>query len=106
MQRQLEQYMSRGSGEPPTTVINTASTKDTTWKRQKGPLSDGPEGVTKTVKFYKSCDHVYWSSGYDVSKHHHNGSCKCKKNGHIHSHTVDNLAAGASIKDKEILKWA
>ena len=32
-------------------------------------------------------------------------NCKFKLEGHMDSHTEDNLAAGASWKDKEFLKW-
>jgi len=88
LQRRLEQCMARGTDTPPPAVVTT-SNKDTTRKRRKGPLSDGPKGVTKTENFYKSCDHACWSCGYDVSKHHHSGNCQKKKNGHIDSHTGD-----------------
>ena len=74
--------------------------------RQRGPLSDGPEGVTKTVEYYKNCDNTCWSCGYDILKHHHSGNRKRKKKSHIDQHTGDNPAAGASIKDKEFSKWA
>ena len=86
-------------------IIDTASNNETR-KGQKGPLSDGPEGVKKMCKFYKNCGNVCWFCGYGVSKLHHNVNCRQKKKGHINSHTGDNLDTGASIKDKEFSKWA
>ena len=107
MQQQLEQCMlEKGTVTPPPPVIDTTSNKDTSWKHRKSPLSDGPEGVTKTTKYYKNCDNAYWWCGYDCSKQHHNGNCRKKKKGHIDSHTGDNPAAGESIKDKQFSKWA
>ena len=83
----LEQCMlANGTGTPPPPII------DTSWKQRKGPLSDGPEGVTKTEKCYKNCDNACWSHSYDCSKKHHNGNCTHEKDGHIDSHTGDNLA--------------
>ena len=85
---------------PPSPVIDRTSSKDTSRKRQKGPLSDGPERVTKTTKCYKNCDNACRSCDYDYSKQHHSGNYRNKKKGHIESHTGDSPAAGASIKDK------
>ena len=97
--------MARNSGTPSPAVIDIETTKITTWKQQKGPLSDWPKGVTKTEKFYKSCDNVCYTCDYDISKNHNSGNCKCKKNDHVNAHTGDNSAFGASIKDKEFSKW-
>ena len=97
--------MTRERDTPPPAFIDTAVNNESL-KQQKGPLSDGPEGVTKTVKFYKNCDHACWSCGYDVSKMYHSGNCTKKKPGHIDSHSGANAAAGASIKDKQFSKWA
>ena len=103
MRKQLEECMRANSTSPPA-VIDTAS-KGGDLKQRRGPLSDGPEGVTKTTKFYKSCDHACWSCGYNVSKLHHNGNCKKKKDNHNDAHTGANLQPGASQKDKEFSKW-
>ena len=106
MRKQLEDLMSKTC--PPATSppshIDTAP-KDGGRKRRRGPLSDGPEGVTKTTKFYKTCDNACWSCGYDVSKDHDSTNCRKKKKGHIDSHTGDNPQPGASQKDKEFSKW-
>ena len=104
MRKQLKDCMRANSNTPPPAVIDTAS-KNGNRKQQRGPLSDGPEGVTKTMKFYKNCDHACWSFGYDVSKLHHSGNCKNKKTGHIDSHTGSNPQPGASHKGKEFSKW-
>ena len=104
MRKQLEDCMRTNSNTPPPVVINKASENDC--KRRRGPLSDGPKGVTKTVKYYKNCDNAYWSCGYDVSKKHASKNCMKKKPGHVDHHTGDNLAPGARIKDKEFSKWA
>ena len=107
MQRRLEQCMaSRGAGTPPPGIIDTSSNNNGGKKRKGRPLSDGPEGVTKTRKFYKNSETVCWSCGYDVSKQHDSCNCRSKKAGHIDSHTGDNPQAGASQKDKEFSKWA
>ena len=97
--------MSRGGGTPPPAVIDTAGNNETRQQR-KGPLSDRPEGVTKTVEFYKNCDHACHSCGYDVLKLHRSGNCKKKKTSHIDAHMGANPQPGASIKDKEFPKWA
>ena len=104
MRKQLEDCMRTNSTTTPPAVIDTASNSGDR-KRRRGPLSDGPEGVTKTTKFYKNCDHVCWSCGYDVSKLHHSGNCKKKKDGHNDSHTGANPQPGATQKDKEFSKW-
>ena len=105
LQRRLEQCMSsRGSGTPPPSTIDTTSTK-TGGKKRKGPLSDGPEGVTKTKKFYKNCENVCHSCGYDVSKLHDSCNCRAKKAGHIDSHTGANPQPGANQKDKQFSIW-
>ena len=101
MRRQLERMTTGGT--PPPAIIDTANKNG--GKKRKGPLSDGPEGTTKTKKFYKTCDNACWSCGYDVSKLHDSGNCRKKKTGHIDSHTGDNPQAGASQKDKEFSKW-
>ena len=103
MQKQLEDCMRENSTSLPA-VINTES-KDGDQKQRRGSLTDGPEGVTKVAKFYKSCDNVCWSCGYDVSKHHHSGDCKKKRDNHNNTHTGANPQPGASQKDKEFLKW-
>ena len=77
MQKGLEECMRTNSNTPPPAVINTAS-KNTDHKQHRGPLSDGPEGVTKMVKYYKNCDNACWSCGYDVSKKHDSGNCMKK----------------------------
>ena len=59
--------MKRNSNTTPPAVIDTAS-KNGDRKRQRGPLIDGPEGVTKTTKYYKKFNNACWSCGYDVSK--------------------------------------
>ena len=79
--------MARGTGTPSPAVINTTSNKNTSQKQQKIPLSDGPEGVTKTLKYYKNCDNACCLCGYDVSKQHHSCNYKKKKKGHINFHT-------------------
>ena len=104
MQKQLEDYMRTNSNIPPPTVIDTASKNN--HKRRRGPLSDGPEGVTKTVKYYKNCDNACWLCGYDVSKKYASDNCMKKKPGHVDHHTGDNLAPGASIKNNKFSKWA
>ena len=108
MRRQMEELMRTNATSPPATsppsLIDTA-TKNGDRKRRRGPLSDGPEGETKLIKFYKTCDNACWSCGYDVSKLHDSGNCRKKKTGHIDSHTGDNPQAGASQKDKEFSKW-
>ena len=58
------------------------------------------------MKYYKNCDNACWSCGYDVSKKHVSDNCMKKKSGHVDHHMGDNPAPGASIKDKEFLKWA
>ena len=68
--------MTRGIGTPPLAVIDTTSSKGTSHKQQKVSLSDGPEGVTKTVKYYKNCDNACWLCDYDVSKQHQSGNLK------------------------------
>ena len=103
MRKQLEECMRTPSTSPPT-LIDTAS-KSGDRKLRRGPLSDRPEGGTKTIKFYKTCDNACWSCGYDVSKIHHSGNCKKKKNGHIDGHTGVNPQPGAEKKDKEFSKW-
>ena len=103
MQRRLEEYMRANT--PPPAVIDTAS-KDIDYKQRRGPLSDGQEGVTKTVKYYKNYDNTCWSCGYNVSKQHDSGYCKKKTKGHIDWHTGDNPAPGVNFKDKEFSKWA
>ena len=105
LSRRLEQCMaSRGTGTPPPTTIDTNSNKNGGKKRKGRPLSDGPEGVTKTKKFYKSTN-VCHSCGYDVSKQHDSCNCRSKKEGHIDSHTGDNPQPGANQKDKQFSKW-
>ena len=53
MNCQLEQCMlANGTRTPPLPII------DTSQKQRRGPLSDGPEGVTKTEKYYKNCDNA------------------------------------------------
>ena len=105
MQRRLEECMRANTNTPLPAVINTAS-KNTDCKQQRGPLSDGLEGVTKTAKYYKNYDNTCWSCGYDVSKKHVIDNYMKKKPGYVDHHTGDNPAQGASIKDKEFLKWA
>ena len=102
MRRQLEQCMSRG-GTPPPAIIDTANKNG--GKKRKGPLSDGPEGTTKTKKFYKNCDNACYSCGYDVSKLHDSSNCMKKKKGHVDSHTGANPQLGANQKDIEFSKW-
>ena len=105
MRPQLELCMARGGGTPPPAIIDTTSNKNG-GKKQKGrPLSDGPEGVTKTKKFYKNCNNVCHSCGYNVSKLHNSMNCRCKKAGHVDSHTGDNPQPGANQKDKQFSKW-
>ena len=103
MRERLEDCMRVNSSTPPPAVINTAS-KNTDCKQRRGPLSDGPEGVMKTTKYYKNCDNACWSYGYDVSKIYDSGNYMKKKPGHIDWHTGDNPVPGASIKDKEFSK--
>ena len=51
----LEQCMlANSAGTPPPPIIETR-------KRRKGPISNGPEGITKTDKYYKNCDYACWS---------------------------------------------
>ena len=68
MQQQLEQYMLANSTITPPPIIDTSSKNTSQNQRRKGPISDGPEGVTKTEKYYKNCDNTCWSHGYDCSK--------------------------------------
>ena len=96
--------MRANSNTPPPADINTAS-KNTDCKQQRGPLSDGPEGVTKTAKYYKNYDNTCWSCGYNVSKKHTSDSYMKKKPGHVDWHIGDNPVPGASNKDKEFSKW-
>lgn len=103
LRRQLEQCMKNATPSCPPAIIDT-STK-TGGKKRKGPLSDGPEGVTKTKKFYKNCDNACWSCGYDVLKLHDSRNCRNKLKGHIDSHMGANPQPGASQKDKEFSKW-
>ena len=103
MQRRLEQMAGGGSGTPPPTTIDTSNKSG--GKRRKGPLSDGPEGVTKTKKFYKNSNNVCYTCGYDVSKLHDSSNCRAKKAGHIDSHTGANPQPGASQKDKQFSEW-
>ena len=58
MQRPLEQCMQERTGTPPPLVIDTTSSKNASRKRRKSPPGDGPEGVTKTTKYYKKCDNA------------------------------------------------
>ena len=106
MQRRLEQYMlANSTGTPPPPVIDTTTNKDRSQKHQKGPLRDSPEKVTETAKYYKNCCNVCWLCGYDVSKKYDSSNCMKKKPSHVDWHTGDNPVLGASIKDKEFLKW-
>ena len=105
MRKQLEDCIQSNSNTPPPTGINTAR-KNEDHKRQRSPLSDGPEGVTKTTNYYKNCDNACWLCRYDVSKKQASNNCMKKKAGHVDHHTGDNPAPGASIKDKEFSKWA
>ena len=97
--------MRANTNAPLPAVINTAS-KNTDCKRQRGSLSDSPEGVTKTVKYYKNYDNACWLCGYDVLKKHTSDNCMKKETGHVDQHTGDNPAPGQDIKDKEFSKWA
>ena len=103
MQKQLEECMHTDSTSLPA-LIDTAD-KSGDQEQRRGPLSDGPEGVTKTTKFYKNCNNACWSWGYDVFKQHDSGNCKKKKAGLINLHTGSNPQPGASQKDKEFSKW-
>ena len=57
IRKRLEECMRTNFNTPPPAVINTAS-KNTDHKQHRGPLSDGPEGVTKIMKYYKNCDNA------------------------------------------------
>ena len=50
MQRRMEGCMGERTNTPPPAVIDTVS-KGTNQKRQRGSLSDSPEGVKKTFKY-------------------------------------------------------
>ena len=80
MRQQSEDCMRANSTTPLPAVIDTAYKREDR-KRRRYQLSDGPEKVTKTMKFYKNCDHACWSRGYDVSKFRHSGNYKNKKTG-------------------------
>ena len=104
MQKQLEECMRTNSNTCHLlSSIQQVRTRITS--NIEVPLSDGSEGVTKTMKYYKNCDNACWSCGCDVSKKHDSGNCMKKKAGHVDWHTGDNPAPGASIKDKEFSKW-
>ena len=104
MQQQLEQcQLTNGDGTPPPPIIDVHNQGGDQGqghgdrnRRRSGPLSDGPEGTTKTKRFYKQCDNACWSHEYNALKLHTTDNCKFKLEGHIDSHTGANPAAGAS----------
>ena len=53
-------------------------------------MSDRPEGIIKTKKYYNTCDNAYWLHGYDVAGNQHSGNCKFKLADHIDLHIGDN----------------
>jgi len=101
--------MLNNAGNPPPPIIDVGSSGGRNGGRErtrKGPMSDGPPGTVKVVKYYKECDNVCWSHGYDVAGNHHSGNCKYKLKNHVETHTGANPKAGASQKDKQFSKWA
>jgi len=99
--------MLNNAGTPPPPIIDVGSNRNGGRERtRKGPMSDGPPGTVKIVKYYKECENVCWSHGYDVAGNHHSGNCKYKLKNHVDTHTGANPKAGASQKDKQFSKWA
>ena len=70
--------------------------RSSNWK----PLSDPPEGVIKTKKFYNN-DNCCCTHGYDVAQNHKSNNCKFPGENHNYEHTGENPKPGASQKDKE-----
>jgi len=108
-QEQLKQCQLTNAGTPPPPIIDVGSSGGRNGGRErtrKGPMSDGPPGTVKIVKYYKECENVCWSHGYDVAGNHHSGNCKYKLKNHVETHTGANPKAGASQKDKQFSKWA
>ena len=105
MRKQMKDCMRSNSNTTSPAVIDTASKKRDRKQRQ-GSLSEGPDEVTKTVKYYKNYNNACWLCGYDVSKKHASDNYMKKKPGHVDHHTSDNQAPDTSIKDKEFSKWA
>ena len=66
MRRQLQQCQLANGGGPPTPIIDVCSRVSPggrgglggEQRQSRGPMSDGPEGITKTKKYYDKCDNV------------------------------------------------